>query len=156
MSVMTRSGRSSRAAPSALRLSVTASGWWPCARQQVAEQLDVQRIVLDDQNLGQAAFPQTRDTALAPMRGNPNDPVALALAALAATLGGDRRAQRFLDLTGIGTDELRQRAGEPELLAALLRFLEAHEPDLIEVADALGVKPEQLVEARRTLEEGRA
>ena len=78
----------------------------------------------------------------------------LALAALAATLGCERRAQRFIDLTGIGTDELRARAGEPALLAALLRFLEAHEPDLIEVAEAVGVKPELLVEARRQLEEG--
>jgi hypothetical protein len=30
-------------------------------------------------------------------RENHNDPVALALAALAATLGDERRAQRFLD-----------------------------------------------------------
>jgi hypothetical protein len=85
---------------------------------------------------------------------SPNDPLALALAALAATLGDARRAQRFIDLTGIGTDELRQRAGDPALLAALLRFLEAHEPDLIAVAEDLGVTPDQLVEARRELEEG--
>jgi hypothetical protein len=90
------------------------------------------------------------------MHGNPNDPVALALAALAATLSDERRAQRFIDLTGIGTDELRARAGEPDLLAALLRFLEAHEPDLLAVAEALGCKPEDLVQARRKLEEGQA
>ena len=83
---------------------------------------------------------------------NDNDPVAIALAALAATLGDDRRARRFIDLTGIGTDELRQRADEPTLLAALLRFLEAHEPDLVSVAVQLGVKPEDLVQARRELE----
>ena len=85
----------------------------------------------------------------------PNDPVALALAALAATLGAERRAQRFLDLTGIGTEELRTRLGEPALLAAVLRFLEAHEPDLLSVAQELGVDPSQLVEARRLLEEGK-
>lgn len=90
------------------------------------------------------------------MHGNPNDPVALALGALTATLGNERRAQRFLDLTGIGTDELRARAGEPTLLAALLRFLEAHEPDLLAVAETLGCKAEDLVEARHSLEEGRA
>jgi len=83
---------------------------------------------------------------------NDNDPVAIALAALAATLGDDRRARRFIDLTGIGTDELRQRADEPALLAALLRFLEAHEPDLVSVAVQLGVKPEDLVQARRQLQ----
>ena len=83
---------------------------------------------------------------------SPNDPVAIALAALAATLGSERRAQRFIDLTGIGTDELRERAAEPALLAALLRFLEGHEPDLIAVAEELGVEPDVLVEARRELE----
>jgi len=83
----------------------------------------------------------------------PTDPEATALAALAATLGDARRAQRFIDLTGIGTDELRARLGEPELLAALLRFLEAHEPDLIAVAEELGVRPDVLVKARRELEE---
>ena len=84
----------------------------------------------------------------------PTDPHVLALAALASTLGDSRRAQRFLDLTGIGTDELRDRAGETPLLAALLRFLESHEPDLVAVADDLGVKPELLVQARRELERG--
>jgi uncharacterized protein DUF3572 len=79
--------------------------------------------------------------------------VALGLAALAATLGDERRAQRFLDLTGIGTDELRSKASEPALLAALLRFLEGYEPDLIGVAEDLGVKPIDLVEARRQLED---
>jgi hypothetical protein len=82
----------------------------------------------------------------------PNDAVAVALSALAATLGHPRRAHRFIDLTGIGTDELRQRIGEPGLLAALLRFLEAHEPDLLSVAEELGVSPELLVQARRELE----
>jgi adenine/guanine phosphoribosyltransferase-like PRPP-binding protein len=82
-----------------------------------------------------------------------NDPVALALAALAATLSDERRAQRFLDLTGIGTDELKRKASDPALLAALLRFLEAYEPDLVAVAEALGVPPATLVEARRQLED---
>jgi hypothetical protein len=37
-------------------------------------------------------------------------------------------------------------------LAACLSFLEAHEPDLIAVADKIGVKPEALVTAREELE----
>jgi hypothetical protein len=81
-----------------------------------------------------------------------NDAEALALSALAATLTDERRARRFLDLSGIDTEDLRRRAAEPVLLAALLRFLEAHEPDLIEVAKAIGVKPEELVAAREELE----
>ena len=83
----------------------------------------------------------------------PNDPYALALAALAATLSDDRRGQRFIELTGIGTDELRRRAAEPRLLSALIGFLEAYEPDLLAVSEQIGVKPDALVAARRLLEE---
>jgi hypothetical protein len=81
-----------------------------------------------------------------------NDAEALALAALAATLTDERRARRFLDLTGLDADELRARAGERSLLAAALAFLEAHEPDLVEIAKSLNVKPETLVAARAELE----
>ena len=81
-----------------------------------------------------------------------NDAETLALSALATTLRDERRARRFLDLSGIGTDELRRRAAEPAVLAGLIRFLEAHEPDLIEVAEAIGVSPEALVSAREDLE----
>jgi hypothetical protein len=80
------------------------------------------------------------------------DAEALALSALATTLTDERRARRFLDLSGIETDELRRRASEPVLLAALIRFLEAHEPDLIEVAEGIGVSPQELVAARQELE----
>jgi hypothetical protein len=82
----------------------------------------------------------------------PNDPLALGLSALAATLMDERRARRFLDLTGIDADELRRRATQPSLLAALIGFLEAHEPDLIEVAESIGVAPANLSAARRELE----
>jgi hypothetical protein len=84
-----------------------------------------------------------------------SDPLVIALAALAATLGDERRAQRFLDLTGIGTDELRRRANDPILLAALIAFLEAHEPDLLSVSEQIGVKAEALTAARRQLEHDR-
>lgn len=83
----------------------------------------------------------------------PTDAEALALLALATALSDERRARRFLDLTGIGTDELRSMAGDPVLLAALIRFLEAYEPDLVAVADAIDVTPAMLVAARRKLEE---
>jgi len=83
---------------------------------------------------------------------SPNDAETLALSALAAMLSDERRARRFLDLSGIDTDGLRERVGEPALLAAALRFLEAHEPDLVAVAAAAGVTPEELVAAREVLE----
>ncbi len=86
-------------------------------------------------------------------RSAPTDARALALLALAIAVSDERRATRFLDLTGIGTDELRARAAEPALLAALIRFLEAYEPDLIAVAGEMDIAPDALVAARRQLEE---
>jgi hypothetical protein len=81
-----------------------------------------------------------------------NDPQALALSALAWTLSDDDRASRFLALTGLTPDSVRGALEEPDFLAATLRFLESHEPDLVACADALGVAPTQLVEARRMIE----
>lgn len=80
------------------------------------------------------------------------EPAALALSALGWALADEARAQRLLALTGLSPDDLRQRLTEPALLAAILAFLEAHEPDLVACAEALGVGPDALVEARRRLE----
>ena len=83
---------------------------------------------------------------------NPADPEALALSALGWTLSDEARAERLLALTGLDPASLRSRLGEPGLLTSILVFLEAHEPDLLGAAEALGVSPAQLVEARRRLE----
>jgi len=77
---------------------------------------------------------------------------ALALSALGWTVGDSARADRLLALTGLTPDDLRTRIDDPSLLAAVIRFLEAHEPDLIACADALGRRPEELVAARQGLE----
>jgi len=83
-----------------------------------------------------------------------NDAAVLALAALAATLADERRARRFLDLTGLEVEELRNRAitGDKALLAAVIAFLENHEPDLVAVAEAVGTTSAALVAARAGLE----
>jgi hypothetical protein len=85
-------------------------------------------------------------------REPPRDSETLALAALAATLGDERRAARFLDLTGLSPDGIRARLGDRAVLASCLAFLEAHEPDLISVASAIDVEPGVLVQARTDLE----
>jgi hypothetical protein len=77
----------------------------------------------------------------------------LALAALGWSLSDGARAQRLLALTGLTPSDLRSRLADRSLLAAILRFLEAHEPDLIACAQALEVTPESLVSARRSLEQ---
>ena len=81
-----------------------------------------------------------------------NDAEAVALRALGWTLSDDARASRLLALTGLDAEALRTRVGEPNLLAAVLRFLEAHEPDLVACAEHLQIAPLRLVETRRRLE----
>lgn len=86
-----------------------------------------------------------------PAAGPGADPQALALGALGWVLGDGERAARFLALTGLTPDSLRASLGEPSTLAAVIEFLCAHEPDLIAAADALGIEPETLVDARERL-----
>ena len=76
---------------------------------------------------------------------------ALALQALAWTLGEEARAQRLLDLTGLTPEVLRAGLDQPRVLAAALEFLSQHEPDLVAAAHALDVGPETLIAARGTL-----
>ncbi len=74
------------------------------------------------------------------------------MSALAWTLSDGPRAERLLALTGLDAEGLRARAADPALLAAVLGFLESHEPDLMACADALDVKPEVLIRAHQELE----
>lgn len=83
---------------------------------------------------------------------NADDAEALALSALGWTLSDSGRAERLLALTGLTPDDLRGRLGEQALLAAVLRFVEAHEPDLLACAAELELPPARLVEARQRLE----
>lgn len=86
-----------------------------------------------------------------PPLGNALDPQLIALQALGWVLQDEQRAQRLLDLTGLDPSSLRERAGDATMLAALLSFLESHEPDLLACAQALSVSPESLVAAREEL-----
>jgi hypothetical protein len=66
-------------------------------------------------------------------------------------LADDRRAQRFLDLTGLTPEQLRGRIESPELQLSVLDFLCAHEPDLVAAAEALGLEPGAIAAARERL-----
>ena len=63
-------------------------------------------------------------------------------------LADERRARRFLDLTGLTPEQLRERIESPELQLSVLDFLCAHEPDLLAAAEALGVRPADIAAAR--------
>ena len=66
-------------------------------------------------------------------------------------LADERRARRFLDLTGLTPEQLRERIESPELQLSVLDFLCAHEPDLLAAAEALGVRPADIAAARERL-----
>jgi hypothetical protein len=76
---------------------------------------------------------------------------ALALQVLAWLLQDERRADRFLSLTGLGPDELRARLGEVAIHRAVLDFLLGHEPDLLAASESLGVDPAAFGAAAREL-----
>ena len=76
----------------------------------------------------------------------------LALRALAWTLAAPDRANRLLDVTGLTPNDLKTGATERPTQAAVLGFLEGHEPDLIACAADLDERPEALVAARRRLD----
>ncbi len=82
----------------------------------------------------------------------PTDSETVALAALAATLTDERRATRFLSITGLSPEGIRASLSDRHTLAACLAFLEDHEPDLVAVANAIGEKPARLIAARAELE----
>lgn len=66
-------------------------------------------------------------------------------------LADDKRALRFLDLTGLTPAQLRERIAAPELQLSVLEFLCAHEPDLLAAAERLGVEPGAIAAARERL-----
>ncbi|MDB5724008.1 MAG: hypothetical protein JWQ16_762 [Novosphingobium sp.] len=66
-------------------------------------------------------------------------------------LSDEERADRLLALTGLTGDDLRERLGERPVLAAVLEYLCAYEPDLIGAAEHLGVGPQVLADAARVL-----
>lgn len=80
------------------------------------------------------------------------DPHVIALEALGWILSDDRRAQRFLDLTGLSPETLRSSAARSTTQRAVLDFLCAHEPDLIAAAHTLDIAPEEIAQARERLD----
>jgi len=85
-----------------------------------------------------------------------NHSLVTALSALRWALEDQPRAERLLSLTGLTPAGLRERAADPAVLAAVLAFLEAHEPDLVACAAALNIAPSELVNTRILLEAGKA
>jgi hypothetical protein len=79
------------------------------------------------------------------------DAEALALAAL-EFLGQDgERIGRFLSLSGLDPGSLRKAAAEPGFLPGVLDYVAADEALVVEFADAAGIAPARVGEARHLL-----
>ncbi len=76
---------------------------------------------------------------------------ALALAGLAFLAEDGPRLGRFLALTGIAPDQLRQVAGAPETLLAVLDHLLGDESLLLVFTASKGIAPDAVAPAREAL-----
>ena len=81
----------------------------------------------------------------------PQNAEILALKGLAFLVNDATALERFLALTGTTGPELRQRAEEPEFLAALLDFLMTDEPLLTAFCETESLDAQTLHSARRAL-----
>jgi hypothetical protein len=55
--------------------------------------------------------------------------------------------QRFLALSGVTPDQIRQAVSDPGFLAGVIDFIMGHEPTLLAFCEATGTKPETVVAA---------
>jgi Protein of unknown function (DUF3572) len=75
----------------------------------------------------------------------------LGLKALGFVANSDGALERLMELSGLDALTLRQRAGEPEVLASLLDFLLADEALLVEFCEAESVDARDVHMARHLL-----
>lgn len=85
---------------------------------------------------------------------NEASPMVIGLQALGHVAGDADLGPRFLALSGLDAEGLRAGAGEPALLAAVIDFLCAREPDLLACAEALAISPASLAAAGTALTRG--
>ena len=76
---------------------------------------------------------------------------ALALQALAFLASEPERIEPFLSATGLNPANLRQSAGEPGFLTAVLDHIGSSDSLLLEFAGNLRLNPEIVADARRVL-----
>jgi hypothetical protein len=75
----------------------------------------------------------------------------LAIQALAFLASDGERLGRFLELTGIGPDDVRAAAREPHFLAAVLDHIAGYEPLLRDFVAATDIDPLSIAPARAAL-----
>jgi len=79
----------------------------------------------------------------------------LALKALAFLAHSDEDLDRFVALSGVAPADLRARAEQPEMLAAVLDFVLADDTRVTGFCEEVAIDPRELHAARRALPGGR-
>ena len=80
--------------------------------------------------------------------------VGLAIAALSFIAAEAERLGRFLALTGIGPESIRDAAREPNFLLGVLDHVASEESLLVAFAEHSGIDPEDVARAREALARG--
>ena len=75
----------------------------------------------------------------------------LALKALAYLAQSDEELERFVALSGVTPANLRARAGDPEILAAVLDFILGDDGRVTGFCETVEIEPAELQTARRAL-----
>lgn len=78
----------------------------------------------------------------------------LALKVLVWLVGNEELLPVFLGSTGLGEQDLRARAGEPELLTAVLDFVTMNDEWVNDCATTVGLDPYDLSRARQAMPGG--
>jgi hypothetical protein len=79
------------------------------------------------------------------------DPESVAIDVLGFLAADPQRLMRFLNLTGLEPETVRDAAGSPGFLAAVLEYVTADETLLVACAAAIGMEPERVAAAHRAL-----
>ena len=87
-------------------------------------------------------------------KSNAIDPETVALNALAFVAGQPDLISRFVANSGMPSDDLRESAGEPAVLCALLDFVLSNDQTTLAVSAAQGIDPQALHLARHKLGRG--
>ena len=82
---------------------------------------------------------------------NKGEAQTVALQVIGWIVSEPRRSERFLGLTGLDADQLRDGLGDGSILGAAIDFLLTHEPDLVACAEHIGVTPAAIVASREAI-----
>ncbi len=92
-----------------------------------------------------------RDFPLRKQRPGRVDPEAIAIQGLHFIASDDDRLQRFMALTGITPDGIRDAASEPGFALSVLDFIGQDDETVLAFAAVNGLRPEDVMMAREKL-----